>query len=308
MEERKEHREIFLKKLIEGLNKENVEYSFLKKEPEEKPVTKDEMIWVIEKKSGTKKMLLNVPVFDPSDMDRCINEIIGAVGKALNKIKRDTYNCAEIINETKNYETVKDNLFLKAVNISKEKIKKGVYMPVSGDVVLTLCMVLSSNDEEMLSFIIPKEYFFEWERNPMDVFSAAMDNTIKILSPRLISKEKYDAGEDGVEFMNKNYSFLRKDQGTILTSKHKINGASIIFMPQVLNRISQLIGGDFLFITMNSDEAFIYDASRDTEEVKIALYCSINENIEKGNMEYQDVLSTHVFKFNASKGKIEIAE
>ena len=111
MEERKEHREIFLKKLIEGLNKENVEYSFLKKEPEEKPVTKDEMIWVIEKKSGTKKMLLNVPVFDPSDMDRCINEIIGAVGKALNKIKRDTYNCAEIINETKNYETVKDNLF-----------------------------------------------------------------------------------------------------------------------------------------------------------------------------------------------------
>ena len=124
MEERIEHREIFLKKLIEGLNKENVEYSFLKKEPEEKPVTKDEMIWVIEKKSGTTKMLLNVPVFDPSDMDRWINEIIGAVGKALNKIKRDTYNCAEIINETKNYETVKDNLFLKAVNISKEKIKK----------------------------------------------------------------------------------------------------------------------------------------------------------------------------------------
>ena len=50
MEERKEHREIFLKKLIEGLNKENVEYSFLKKEPEEKPVTKDDMGYIKEKR------------------------------------------------------------------------------------------------------------------------------------------------------------------------------------------------------------------------------------------------------------------
>ena len=49
MEERKEHREIFLKKLIEGLNKENVEYSFLKKEPEEKPVAESTGISVITK-------------------------------------------------------------------------------------------------------------------------------------------------------------------------------------------------------------------------------------------------------------------
>lgn len=85
------------------------------------------------------------------------------------------------------YESIKDRLFIRAFNCEtgRKKMENGVCRRTVGGVTLVLYVLLETTDGKVGSIMIPAKATYKWEKSYDEVFSAAMENTLKLFPPRI---------------------------------------------------------------------------------------------------------------------------
>ena len=99
--------------------------------------------------------------------------------------------------------------------------------------------------------MIPAKATYKWEKSYDEVFSVAMENTLKLFPPRItdLGTLLFNQYSSGKPFMEDDFHTDADFQ--ILISKNRLFGATAIFFPKVAERISQIMGGGRLLLRNN---------------------------------------------------------
>ena len=92
------------------------------------------------------------------------------------------------LKKLKDYEQVKENLFIRLINFEKNKteLEKAFYKR-NGDIALTLYMKIFDEDGMLTSLKVPLQCVKRWDLENEDVFMAALKNTASMMPPKAVS-------------------------------------------------------------------------------------------------------------------------
>ena len=209
-----------------------------------------------------------------------LEQIAKTVESEIRKLK--TAGFFEKTKNLNNYEKVKNDLFIRALNVERHEreLSKAVYRVV-GDIALVLYMQVGNLDGRISSMKIRMDNIKEWGKDEKTVFDAALLNTYFISPPRIFYWEKlvYNPDYDGECFMDLNHEFyLTRDSiGSCLSTARRTNGAVAIFLPGVAKRLADLMDADFYMVFTSIHEVMIHNADHS--------YPEDLENVFKRSME-----------------------
>ena len=90
----------------------------------------------------------------------------------------------------KDYEKVKDDLFIRVLNIKRNRdILDGRIYVVQDDFALTVCQKLDEAENERVSVTVPSNLLDEWGKTREEVLKTAYENTTEMLFVRLIGMD-----------------------------------------------------------------------------------------------------------------------
>lgn len=294
----------FAEKLVKELSVKHLEYSVSVKKPEEEPVTDDAC--AIFQKSRTVVLVHMDGAFE----DYCqygIEVVLQKIASSLASYEKNEKKREELVDSLDCYESIKDRLFIRAFNCetSRKKMENGVCRRTVGGVTLVLYVFLETTDGKVGSIMIPAEATCKWEKSCDEIFSVAMENTLKLFPPRITDLgtlffKPYSSGE----------SFMEDDFHTdadflILISENRLFGATAIFFPKVAERISQIMGGDYYFTATSVHEVFVHKINTISPKyIKEGWNVSTAAGISDGSLTYADFLSDKVFRYDSRKKEI----
>lgn len=225
-----------------------------------------------------------------------LNNIIDKLAASLEKIQNA--KCLEKVLEATDYEKAENNLFIRLVNIEKNKedLKDAIYQTI-GDIALVLYLQIKDTPEQLISIKIKKGFLKTWKMNKDEVFANALLNTYYLAPPRLYRLEElmYDSKSEGINFMDlMSVCTLNKNPlgNCISTTKHT-NGAVAVFLPGVAQRLAYLLDGSFYIVFTSIHEAMIHlDTTVTPDDLKWVLLNTIRENTPP-----EDILSCKIYYY-----------
>lgn len=234
-----------------------------------------------------------------------LEEISSTVLKQLN-IARKT-DLKEIIEHLHNYESAKNDLFIRLLNLerNKEKLDGFIYRTV-GDIALVLYMRMGQIGYCTTSIKIPGKIVKIWGLDAETVFQNALLNTLCISPPRIYCWEKliFDEDYDGENFMSPISDFqMKKDAvGNCLSTSSRTNGAVAIFLPGVAKRLGELLEHSFYMVFTSIHEVMIHvDTEVDPEDLSEVL----RETIREATPE-EDFLTYRIYHYDRDTHKFSI--
>lgn len=235
------------------------------------------------------------------DMKKVFDEIAAFFASRNN-------DALEITKKISSYDAVKDYLIIRAIAYTDELKDADVVFRKIGDIALTL-YAGSYRNEKLTSFKVPKTTALGWRIDLFAVFYEALKNTAKLFPPRVFFMDKLAFNKEykGEAFMAQESAFSHYREN-IISNPMKLNGAVTIFLPGVAKRISELIGGDFYFVTTSIHEAVVHSLDSIDPKMLSSHICEMTQfYLERGMLQPREVLSRSVFKYNSAKDTIEVA-
>lgn len=232
--------------------------------------------------------------------------IIRGVKKSVENF--DNMCVPDKLKKLKDYEQVKENLFIRLINFEKNKteLEKAFYKR-NGDIALTLYMKIADEDGMMTSLKVPLKCVERWDLEKEDVFMAALKNTASMMPPKVYDMMKMllNPGYDGEDIDDPDYIPLQDAMGNCLSTGQKTNGAVAVFYPGVARLFCDKINTDGLYLVFTSiHEVMVHNARMiEPEDLASVLNDTIKEVTPK-----EDVLTDHVYYYNAETDRIEMLE
>ena len=230
-----------------------------------------------------------------------LEQIAKTVESEIRKLK--TAGFFEKTKNLNNYEKVKNDLFIRALNVERHEreLSKAVYRVV-GDIALVLYMQVGNLDGRISSMKIRTDNIKEWGKDEKTVFDAALLNTYFISPPRIFYWEKlvYNPDYDGECFMDLNHEFyLTRDSiGSCLSTARRTNGAVAIFLPGVAKRLADLMDADFYMVFTSIHEVMIHNADHSYPE---DLENVLRETLREATPE-EDFLTDKIYRYCRETG------
>lgn len=228
--------------------------------------------------------------------------IIKEIQQRLDAVSKS--ECFEKSKNLQNYEAIKDDLFIRLMNVVKhrDELKTGVFRMI-GDIALVLYARLGDLDGCSASVQIKKQFLEKWEKDEQNVFNDALLNTYFISPPRVYFWEKmiYNMEYEGENFMNLLFEQqLKRDAiGNCLSTTIRTNGAVAVFLPGVAQRLGELLGGNFYMVFTSIHEVMIhYEGSANLKNLKMVLAETVQETTPE-----EDFLTYYVYYYNVETGK-----
>ena len=221
----------------------------------------------------------------------------------------DTFRNSDVFSVLDNYEAMKKHLIIRPINFTDNRftLKNHVYKQV-GDIALVLYMVICESKELGLSTAkVPKQSYDAWRGANDKVWEDALMNTYVLAPPRM-----YLNPMDAVHPPYAKGAFMaiggKPDkilplQVPTLTTTKQTNGAIAMFYPGVMEKISEMAGGNF------------YAAFTSIHDVRI--HCEntipprhILQNLKSVNAHFDpaEILSRKVFYYDAKKKGLSVME
>lgn len=212
------------------------------------------------------------------------------------------------LKKLKDYEQVKENLFIRLINFEKNKteLEKAFYKR-NGDIALTLYMKIADEDGTMTSLKVPLKCVERWDLEKEDVFMAALKNTASMMPPKVYDMMKMllNPGYDGEDIDDPDYVPFQDTMGNCLSTGQKTNGAVAIFYPGVARLFCDKINTDGLYLVFTSiHEVMVHNARMIGPE---DLASVLDDTIKESTPE-DDVLTKHIYYYNAKTDQIEMLE
>lgn len=197
-----------------------------------------------------------------------MNGVLPIVKRDIKDLKASAAKSLALLNQFGDYEAIKDQLIIRPLNYddNEKALAKAIYRRV-GDMALVLYISLGNIDQgsinNILSAMVPRDTFQEWGLNENDVFDRTLANTMRLQPPVFCN---ITSGLGG-QFQQKHVPFMDDESVTFnfdnpmapaLTTEQEINGAIAAFYPGVLERLHQMVDGDFYLVFTGISDVHIH--------------------------------------------------
>ncbi|MBQ9008432.1 MAG: hypothetical protein IJ088_03770 [Clostridia bacterium] len=214
---------------------------------------------------------------------------------------------SEAMNHPEDYQLTKDSLIICPINYNAHHraLRYCTYRRV-GDIALVLCALFAHEKGRYLTGRIPRKTLELWGVKDDAAIDAALENT-EHKYPATLSKHVRMRGRKTVISTYRSMGPLRELTEDIsdarvvsLSGRDNPNGAVSLFFPGVADLLYEKIGGAFYAILIAPHCAVIHSANQTNVR---KLLGSLKENNAINNWP-EDVLSTHVFRFDGHRLEI----
>lgn len=218
------------------------------------------------------------------------------------------------IHKLDNYEQAKDSLFIRVSNAETNKeFLKDVPHETIGDLAVTYHVMMGMDNGEVGSTTVTNTLMEKFGITEAQLKADAMENSSKILSPSLESMNNVMArllGMDGpvngsVPFEQAVEDFNFRDEGMfVLTNNCAVNGAAVIFYPEVMEQIGNHAGGDMFVIPSSVHEVILVpdDGAMNRMDLEKMI-----QDINANEVDPKDRLSDSLYHYDSKDHKLERA-
>ena len=192
------------------------------------------------------------------DMDRVFEQISEIVEMRAEGLDLDIFE---------SYENAKDHLFIRVSNAETNRdLLEDVPHETLGDLAVTYHLMVERNDEGFGSTMITNELLEKYGIPGDQLKADALENSAKILSPSIESMNNVMARMMGmknlalesVPFEQAVEDFNFREEGMfVLTNTNAVNGAAVMFYPEVLEQLGNHAGVDLFIIPSSVHETII---------------------------------------------------
>lgn len=198
------------------------------------------------------------------------------------------------------YEEVKKNLFITPESLARQNVEPHPLRQYYGDIPCNArVQIVASNllEQGIASAVVNENLLQNWGKTFDEVFQDAVKNTENIrktvISPMVNVLEELGMPDIPVE--------TELQSIFIVTNETKIDGASNLFLPGVMDKVADMIGGSYYVIPSSIHEVIVHPVIpgiNGTEEDIIALEEMIQE-VNREALADEDILSNKAYFYNA---------
>lgn len=252
---------------------------------------------------GMQRFLMKEIYQDLRDKRRTMEEIVEEVRDSL-KMARQVSEMG-VLNKVDRYDEIRDSLILRPLNYdaNAEKLDKGIYYQI-GDVALVLYMNIGSMKDKYVSSMVSSNVLSIWEKTKKEVIETAIRNTYRLFPPRTVDVYSLCFGlSEEQEFMHTVPETVKNNRGDgiFVTTVNYVNGAIAVFMPGVMERLSELLESDLYIGFLNTETAVIHKSNLvPPEAIRDAL------RFQNNDCGREDFLSEKVYFYSRERDRIEV--
>lgn len=213
-----------------------------------------------------------------------------------------------------NYEKAKENLFIRVSNVETNKeLLETLPHETIGDLAVTCHVMMDQNHEGIGSTMVTDALLEKFGVSKEQLFADAMENSGRILSPtlepmsavmgRLMGFDGVDLAKPSFDHAVENFSF-RDDNMFVLSNAMAVNGAAVMFYPEVMEQIGAKAGGDLFVIPSSVHEVLLVadDGAMNRNDLE-----NIIRDINAHEVSPADRLSDSLYHYDSKEHRLERA-
>lgn len=192
--------------------------------------------------------------------------------------------------EIEQLDKVRDNIFFRVIsfNENKDKLKEWPYIQKL-DLALVFKISIKWEQEGIMSLSVTNYLLEQWHISLEELFNIAMENTVKNYPYVFTSMGMPDTDQDKMMY--------------VLTNEETINGASVMFYPNILETIGGKLNKDFYVLPSSIHEVLIVPDSDDIHGSRLqSIVMEVNETV----VSQEEILSNHVYLYSRDNQQLEI--
>lgn len=189
---------------------------------------------------------------DLEEMD-CLMKISDFVSKEM--AKPFPFQTDNVMNLLKDYDYAKDHLFVAAVpKVAKDTLNDGNYVDHNGIAAVAKIYVDMPNVDRNGSITVSNQMLDTWNKSFEEVYADALISSRNVLQPTINTLESILTAKAGVEFPEPMPVLTRI---YCVSNERLLFGASNLFIPGMLDEISEKVGGSFYIIPSSIHEVLV---------------------------------------------------
>lgn len=208
------------------------------------------------------------------------------LNKAIDEIKRYHQELNKNVSDQTDpfaYDNLKDKIMPKLINTeqNKELLKKIPSIPFL-DLSIVFYILWHQNEDSMLTAQIQNNHLFFWNISVESLYKTALENVVK-------------------QFPSVFNSLYGDGPLWYLGTEAKMYGAVTMLYPGIMKDCAEKIGGDFLILPSSIHEVLLVKADEDLVSQDIN---HMIQSINNSDVEPEDVLSDHAYRYDSNIDKI----
>ncbi|MCD8148752.1 MAG: DUF5688 family protein [Clostridiales bacterium] len=190
---------------------------------------------------------------------------------AMSAMIQDGPQVAIDLEEVRNYEMAKERLFIRVCGAEQnEELLKNIPHRNEEDLAVTYHLLINkSGDGTVGSVIITNEHLKAFGISEEQLHQDALENSPKILPPTLMPMQDimeniyleemlgFGMPEEMAQMMAKTMMPEVEVPMYVLTNEQKVNGAGVIFYPEMMDKIGDTLGHDLIILPSSTHEVII---------------------------------------------------
>lgn len=242
----------------------------------------------------------------------CMGEaILGLAEYMANIVKGECEKVKEQVKYFKCKDWIRENLFLRLIHLenNREILEESIYLEYM-DLACVVYVVTEISEDGVKCFRLPK---YMWESLELGeiatCFSMLIENTRRFF-PEQLEYICYGLGQVGLLTAESSVFLENVREGEalienrlyVLSNQKRINGATVILYPEMLETIGKRFGGGYYIIPSSIHEVLLLKANTWENAERL------NEMVREVNRAVvipEEVLSNHVYYYSLSEHKIE---
>lgn len=259
------------------------------------------------------------PLYEQYQKGRNLDELVSGIADTyienMEPIENRTFQVQ--IEDIKNYEVVKEEIFPRLVNLEKNttRLQNVPYMQRE-DLAITYHVKVSGNRDSIGSLMITNELMEVYGVTKEKLHTQAMENMERLSPPVFLP-----LGEMIVDVMTEDFG---RNEGVsqeeakeyvkdmiptggpnvyCLTNQYKMNGAVGIMSESIQQMVADRVGGDYYILPSSVHEVLIVpqSAGMDPEELT-----DMVNTVNEGCVMQDEILSDHVYQYDAKEHKLSL--
>lgn len=247
--------------------------------------------------------------FDEIRQGEPVDEVMNRFARCVEKSGRAPFMDSGI--DLMNYDSLKEHLAIKLVNTQTNRKMLQEIPHENIEDLSVICYVDFPVDsrEGKATMEVRNQYLSIWNIDEKALFQQARANTQPINTPVLQTmfgtwKSLFDEDACVKNLLDENtteFGLSSHETAYILTNMEMKYGAAMITQPEVLNKLEQLFPEGFYVLPSSVHEVLIVS---DNGEMELKMFGEMVREVNKNEVERQEVLSDRVYSYDKEKHQI----
>lgn len=203
------------------------------------------------------------------------------------------------------YESVKSRLYVTVLNRDNNQnyLKDAVHKDIPNTDITAVVRVLCENREEIgtASFLVKENMLEMWGISGEALYEQALKNTESLFKPEMFNVMAVLSGCNEAEAKSK--GILPYEQ-YVLTNDAKMNGATVMLYPNLLQEIGEATGSNFFILPSSIHEVILL---KDNGEMSAEELQRMVMTINRTQVAPEEVLSDEVYCYDYEQQKVIMA-